>query len=466
MAGGIQVLRIQTHNRLDGGLVNHVLGKKRPDTAYPVFPPAELVQDRAEEARLLLAHFRALRKAKRGRPPKEVLSVVLAGPYPYGHPKAFDYLREVQWAKDSIAWLQRLIGPKSLVVAVALHRDETSPHVHALIVPVTTDGRLTWCGVRDEAVARMGRKHRRGKPRYSHFQDDYQAEVAITYDLGRGNVGSLAKHEGINRARAIDSRNARLAAQEKDLRSNVTRLRDQAESERQAVEAEKKRQADLAADEKKRKDELAAEEGRVAKVLDDAALAVQPSVLSRVPGVRALLPGPSTAAERGQQIRAGWETERSRIDDENESLKETVETLRGEKRVLEARVNTEVTERDEHKATAARRLVTLEKAGKQKVQLQEKISTLESTVTELSTQLESAKAVGWQEFAQRLVKVALRFLPSAAHDFFRYPVITKLINGVMGSPPVLLEEAQLGKEVGSDQTTGHQPTARSLRQGT
>ena len=447
MAGGIQVLRIETHARLDGGLVKHVLGTNRPETAHSVFPPVLLLQNREEEARILLAQLRKARKGQRGRRAKEAVSIVIAGLYPYGHPKALDYARELQWAMDSLAWLIRLIGPNSLVAAAGLHRDETSPHVHALIVPVTTTGRLTWCGVRDEAVPRMGRKHRKGKSRYSHFQDDYQDQVGIHYGLGRGNCGSLAKHEEIDRTKALERRNARIAAEQKDLQSNVVRLREQAESERKAVEAEQERQAALVEEEKKRKRAVADEEARMDQLVADAALAVQPSMLSRVPVLGALVSGPSTAAERGEEIRAEWEEERRKLKEKHDSLTETVATLRDVERDLKARVATEKTARDEHKATADRRLQLLSQVGEQKEKLQGKVTELESTVTGLHEEVHAAKAVGWQEFAQRLVGVVLRLLPASAQEFFKHGPVDQLFNGVMGDPPRLLEEAELRKRM-------------------
>ena len=413
MAGGIQVLRIETHPRLDGGLVKHVLGTNRPETACSVFPPVQLLQDRQEDARVLLAQFREARKGKRGRPPKEAVSIVIAGPPPYGDPEEFDYAREIQWAKDSLAWLPRLIGPNSMVAAAGLHRDETSPHVHVLVVPVTTTGRLTWCGVRDEAVPRMGRKHRKGKARYSHFQDDYQDQVGITYGLGRGNCGSLAKHEEIDRTRALERRNersareaTRIANEKKDLQSNVVRLREQAESRRKAVEAEQQRQADLDEADKKRKKDRADDEARMAQLRDDAALAVKPGRFWS-----------ASLAEQGAKLREDIDARQETLDTNNRALSRQVKTLAGQ-------VETLTTERDsarsvrkqqEHKISTLQESVeslkknlseqqTLRwKAASENVRLQR---DLYQTTEDLESAHQEGKLQGWREFASRLADVA------------------------------------------------------------
>jgi hypothetical protein len=44
------------------------------------------------------------------------------------------------WCVDSVDWLEKTFGADNLVSAV-LHRDETTPHIHATIVPVVTGER-------------------------------------------------------------------------------------------------------------------------------------------------------------------------------------------------------------------------------------------------------------------------------------------------------------------------------------
>lgn len=52
----------------------------------------------------------------------------------HGHP------RFRAWANESMAWARREFGRN--IIDVALHMDESSPHMHVLAVPLTEDGRL------------------------------------------------------------------------------------------------------------------------------------------------------------------------------------------------------------------------------------------------------------------------------------------------------------------------------------
>jgi hypothetical protein len=54
--------------------------------------------------------------------------------------RARDYSNS-QWAQDNLDFLQNKYG-KENVVSFTLHQDELTPHVHAVIVPITHDGRL------------------------------------------------------------------------------------------------------------------------------------------------------------------------------------------------------------------------------------------------------------------------------------------------------------------------------------
>lgn len=46
-----------------------------------------------------------------------------------------------QWEEASLKWLQNYFGERNVVSAM-VHMDESSPHIHAVVVPITPDGRL------------------------------------------------------------------------------------------------------------------------------------------------------------------------------------------------------------------------------------------------------------------------------------------------------------------------------------
>jgi hypothetical protein len=83
------------------------------------------------------------------------------------------------WAKAQIAWLQKTYGKANVTHAV-LHRDETSPHVVAYVVP-EVDGKLN-------ARALFG-----GREKMRDMHTDYAAANA-RFGLARGVEGSRARH--------------------------------------------------------------------------------------------------------------------------------------------------------------------------------------------------------------------------------------------------------------------------------
>ena len=128
----------------------------------------------------------------------------VAGPLPFdgtgGTPWAPE--REREWAHAAYAWARSILGPESVVAAAGWHRDEAAPHVHVLAVPRPEggSGRIGWCAVRDAAVSRICGGGRAGS-KYRVLQDDFHARVSHRFGLGRGEVGSEAVHEAIDRGR-------------------------------------------------------------------------------------------------------------------------------------------------------------------------------------------------------------------------------------------------------------------------
>ena len=62
------------------------------------------------------------------------------------------------WANDSLEWLQDTFGKDNIVSAV-LHRDETSSHIHAALIPIVT-------GERRKAAKERADKAQTGKKTY------------------------------------------------------------------------------------------------------------------------------------------------------------------------------------------------------------------------------------------------------------------------------------------------------------
>ena len=101
-------------------------------------------------------------------------------------PEFFKDKEQVQaWAKQSVNWVKEHFNEDNVVNAV-LHLDESTPHIHAVVVPETQDHKLSakhWLG---------------GREKMQNMQDSY-AEKMQVMDLERGIRGSRAKHMDIKK---------------------------------------------------------------------------------------------------------------------------------------------------------------------------------------------------------------------------------------------------------------------------
>jgi hypothetical protein len=85
---------------------------------------------------------------------------------------------------DSLKWLEAKHGKENVVYA-GIHRDETTPHMYAYVVPLDDRGRLN-------ARNFFGEKNA-----LSTMQTDFVERVGQKHNLERGIEGSKAKHVSI-----------------------------------------------------------------------------------------------------------------------------------------------------------------------------------------------------------------------------------------------------------------------------
>ena len=93
-----------------------------------------------------------------------------------GLPKALQY----QFFSDCAKFFTERYGEENIMSAV-VHLDETTPHMHLNLMPITSDGRL--CS-----------KQLFDKPQLQKLQTDFYEEVGKKYGLQRGKEGSQRKH--------------------------------------------------------------------------------------------------------------------------------------------------------------------------------------------------------------------------------------------------------------------------------
>jgi len=92
-------------------------------------------------------------------------------------------VRLAEWTERSMAWLRERYGDANIVAAV-LHRDEQTPHIQALVVPINEQGRLS-------AYTYTG-----GREKLRDMQDSY-ARAMESFGLERGVRGSVADHQTV-----------------------------------------------------------------------------------------------------------------------------------------------------------------------------------------------------------------------------------------------------------------------------
>ena len=95
----------------------------------------------------------------------------------------FDGLAKVEqynFFSDCYKFFAERYGEENIIAAV-VHNDETTPHMHLNLMPITSDGRL--CS-----------KQLFDKPQLQKLQTDFYEEVGKKYGLQRGKEGSQRKH--------------------------------------------------------------------------------------------------------------------------------------------------------------------------------------------------------------------------------------------------------------------------------
>ncbi|WP_300704541.1 MobV family relaxase [Bacteroides sp.] len=144
-----------------------------------------------------------------------------------------------EWCKDNLDWLKKTYGADNIVSAV-LHLDETTPHIHATMVPIVTGERR-----RKKSEDRQGKKKYRTKSsdntrlcaddvmsriKLKEYQNTY-AEQMAKFGLQRGIEGSEAKHittsqyyrELLNQTESIQSNISVLLKQQEAAKAELSK---------------------------------------------------------------------------------------------------------------------------------------------------------------------------------------------------------------------------------------------------
>ena len=203
---GYVVFHMQKTRGTDSGTTAHIERKVKPSNAdeerthlnrrlieYPdgIHTRTQAIQHRLETAGLT---------RKVGKNQVRVIRIMLSGS-PDDMRRIVREGRLDEWCADNMKYLAETFGRENIVSA-DLHLDETSPHIHATLVPIVTTERKR--KKQEERRAKRYRTKSASRPRLcadevmarvklKEYQDTYAAAMA-KYGLQRGIEGSKARH--------------------------------------------------------------------------------------------------------------------------------------------------------------------------------------------------------------------------------------------------------------------------------
>jgi len=204
---------------------------------------------------------------------------------------------------DALKYLQDKHGAENVVYA-GIHRDETTPHMYAYVVPLDERGKLN-C-----------RQFYGDKNALSDLQTDFTEKVGVPHGLERGIKGSKAKHTSIKqyyaRVNAIENLftpNEINLAKERKRRQEQARLKKEAEERaRLAREAAERARLKKEAEEKAKLAREAEERARLKKEAEEQArLAAERAEKARLAAIaQARADAAEAAKEQYKLLRAEW----------------------------------------------------------------------------------------------------------------------------------------------------------------
>ncbi|MBQ8712118.1 MAG: plasmid recombination protein [Prevotella sp.] len=245
---GYAVLHLDKAKGADSGMSAHIERTIHPKNADSTrthlnreliqFPEGVTSRTQAIQHRLDTAGL----KRKIGKNQVQAIRILLSGT----HEDMVQIEKESwldEWCQDNIDWLQKTYGTDN-VVSVVLHMDESTPHLHATVIPIVETERKR--KKKEEEVKRSYRKKApsprlcaddvMSRTKLKNYQNTYAAAMQ-KYGLQRGIDGSEAQH--ISTHEYYRS----LMLQGKSLQEDVDELlkrKEQEEKELAKVKAEKK----------------------------------------------------------------------------------------------------------------------------------------------------------------------------------------------------------------------------------
>lgn len=352
---GYVVLHIDKAPGNEAAMTAHIARTHMPPNAVPelTYLNEELVEfpegvaDRTDAINYRLDHAGLTRKI--GTNQVRAIRIMLTGSHDDMKRIAAEG-RIKEWCADNLDWLRKTYGEDNVVSAV-LHLDESTPHIHAAVVPIVTGERRKVREKKtDEPGKRKYRKKSTARPRLcaddvmtrvklKGYQDSY-AEAMAKYGLQRGIDGSEARHVTTQEF----YRNA--IAQQQGLQDNIGELLRIEAEKREAIERASKQEQVTRDVLTKTEAELKAVKGELkTERLKNSAAEVGTTIID---GIGAMI-GTSKVKRQEQEIDR-LQHEVAARDESIESLQKKITTMQSdhsrELTTMQARHATELTNKE------------------------------------------------------------------------------------------------------------------------
>lgn len=208
---GHVVLHLEKAKGTDSAMSSHIERTVKPKNAdetkthlnKELIEFSEGVNNRTQAIQYRLDNAKLKRKIANNQ--VRAIRILLSGS-PEDMKRIEDSGRMDEWCKDNLDWLKDTYGKENLVSAV-LHLDETTPHIHATVIPIVT-GKSRKAKLKEEKQELTGKKKYKTKDpnmarlcvddvmtrvKLKEYQNTY-AEKMQVYGLDRGIDGSEARH--------------------------------------------------------------------------------------------------------------------------------------------------------------------------------------------------------------------------------------------------------------------------------
>ncbi len=241
---GYVVLHLEKAKGTDSAMSSHIERTVKPKNADETkthlnkelieFP--EGVQNRTQAIQYRLDNAKLKRKIANNQ--VRAIRILLSGS-PEDMKRIEESGRMDEWCKDNLDWLKDTYGKENLVSAV-LHLDETTPHIHATVIPIVT-GKSRKAKLKDEQAGKKRYKTKdpntarlcvddvMTRVKLKEYQNAY-AEKMQVYGLERGIDGSEARH--ITQPQYYRE----LYQKNKTMQEDIAQLLQQKEAEQQKLE--------------------------------------------------------------------------------------------------------------------------------------------------------------------------------------------------------------------------------------